>query len=604
MRRRVVRSLCALVALSMLLAAPVAVAQPKPAEPPKAATAIGTGGAAATVDATATRAATAALRRGANAVDAAIVAAAVLGVTEPYSCGIGGGGFMTLYRAATGRVTTIDSRETAPAAFRPTSLLDPTTGEALDFDETVTSGLGVGVPGTVRGWEEALRRYGTWPLRRALRPAIGVARDGFPVDETFHAQTEDNAERFANFGSTRALYLTKGGKARPVGSVQRNRDLAATYRRLAAGGAKAFYEGRMARDVVATARRPPVRRGASATIRPGVMATGDLSDYQARVRRPAGVGYRGLDVYGMAPPSSGGSTVGETLNILEGYADLGTVPRERALHRYLAASAMAYADRGAYLGDPEFFDVPLKGLLSDGFAAERRALIGEQAPSLPQPPGDPFAENGDPSPSNNAPPASVTSARSGSTTHLTVSDREGNVVSYTFTIEQTGGSGMVVPGRGFLLNNELTDFEFEPGKPNSPEPGKRPRSSIAPTIVLERGRPVLALGSPGGATIVTTVLQVLLERLDLGRSLPEAIAAPRVSNRNGATTEAEPAFLRTPEAAALTGRGWKLGEPAAGPEIGAVTAIEFLRRGRTRAAAEPERRGGGAAAVVGVGGPD
>ena len=310
MRRRVVRSLCALVALSMLLAAPVAVAQPKPAEPPKAATAIGTGGAAATVDATATRAATAALRRGANAVDAAIVAAAVLGVTEPYSCGIGGGGFMTVYRAATGRVTTIDSRETAPAAFRPTSLLDPTTGEPLDFDETVTSGLGVGVPGTVRGWEEALRRYGTWPLRRALRPAIGVARDGFPVDETFHAQTEDNAERFANFGSTRALYLTKGGKARPVGSVQRNRDLAATYRRLATGGAKAFYEGRMARDVVATARRPPVRRGASATIRPGVMATGDLSDYQARVRRPAGVGYRGLDVYGMAPPSSGGSTVG------------------------------------------------------------------------------------------------------------------------------------------------------------------------------------------------------------------------------------------------------------------------------------------------------
>jgi gamma-glutamyltranspeptidase / glutathione hydrolase len=598
MRRRVVRSLCALVALSTLLAAPVAVAQPKPAEPPKAATATGTGGAAATVDATATRAATAALRRGANAVDAAIVAAAVLGVTEPYSCGIGGGGFMTVYRAATGRVTTIDSRETAPAAFRPTSLLDPTTGEPLDFDETVTSGLGVGVPGTVRGWEEALRRYGTWPLRRALRPAIGVAREGFPIDETFHAQTEDNAERFANFGSTRALYLTKGGNARPVGSVQRNSDLAATYRRLAAGGAKAFYAGRMARDVVATARRPPVRRGASATIRPGVMATGDLSDYQARVRRPAAVGYRGLDVYGMAPPSSGGSTVGETLNILEGYADLSTVPRERALHRYLAASAMAYADRGAYLGDPEFFDVPLKGLLSDGFAAERRALIGEQAPSLPQPPGDPFAENGDPSPSNNAPPASVTSARNGSTTHLTVSDREGNVVSYTFTIEQTGGSGMVVPGRGFLLNNELTDFEFEPGKPNSPEPGKRPRSSIAPTIVLERDRPVLALGSPGGATIITTVLQVLLERLDLGRSLPEAIAAPRVSNRNGATTEAEPAFLRRPEAAALTGRGWKLGEPAAGPEIGAVTAIEFLRRGRTRAAAEPERRGGGAAAVV------
>jgi gamma-glutamyltranspeptidase/glutathione hydrolase len=597
--RRVVRSLCALVALSALLAAPEALAQPKPEEPPKAPTATGTGGAAATVDATATRAATGALRRGANAVDAAIVAAAVLGVTEPYSCGIGGGGFMTLYRAATGQVTTIDSRETAPAALRPDSLLDPDTGEPLDLDEAITSGLGVGVPGTVRGWEEALRRYGTWPLRRALRPAIGVARDGFAIDETFHAQTEDNAERFANFTSTRTLYLTPGGKARPVGTVQRNRDLAATYRRLAVGGARAFYEGRVAGDVVATVRRPPVRRGVTATIRPGVMATADLSSYQARVRRPTAVGYRGLDVYGMAPPSSGGSTDGEALNILEGYADLGTVPRERALHRFLAASSLAFADRGAYLGDPEFFDVPLKGLLSDGFAAERRALIGEQAPSLPQPPGDPFAENADPSPSTGAPPRpAVTAARSGSTTHLTVSDREGNVVSYTFTIEQTGGSGIVVPGRGFLLNNELTDFEFEPGKPNSPEPGKRPRSSIAPTIVLQRGKPLLAVGSPGGATIITTVLQVLLERLDLGASLPQAIAAPRVSNRNGATTEAEPAFLRTPEAAALTGRGWKLAEPAAGPEIGAVTGIEFLRRGRTLAAAEPERRGGGAAAVV------
>ena len=602
MRRRVVRSLCALVALSMLLAAPVAVAQPKPAEPPKAATAIGTGGAAATVDATATRAATAALRRGANAVDAAIVAAAVLGVTEPYSCGIGGGGFMTLYRAATGRVTTIDSRETAPAAFRPTSLLDPTTGEPLDFDETVTSGLGVGVPGTVRGWEEALRRYGTWPLRRALRPAIGVARDGFPVDETFHAQTEDNAERFANFGP-RARCISRRGEGAPVGSVQRNRDLAATYRRLADARREGFYEGRMARDVVATARRPPVRRGASATIRPGVMATGDLSDYQARVRRPTGSATAGSTSTAWRRPRAAARPSGRPSTSSRG-TRTSAGPARAALHRYLAASAMAYADRGAYLGDPEFFDVPLKGLLSDGFAAERRALIGEQAPSLPAAARRPVRRERRPEPVGNAPPASVTSARSGSTTHLTVSDREGNVVSYTFTIEQTGGSGMVVPGRGFLLNNELTDFEFEPGKPNSPEPGKRPRSSIAPTIVLERGRPVLALGSPGGATIVTTVLQVLLERLDLGRSLPEAIAAPRVSNRNGATTEAEPAFLRTPEAAALTGRGWKLGEPAAGPEIGAVTAIEFLRRGRTRAAAEPERRGGGAAAVVRVGGPD
>ena len=597
MRRRVAPCLCAVIALSAVLAPSAASGQDRRAEPPKRPTATGTGGAAASVDPTATQAAIAALRRGANAVDAAIVAAAVLGVTEPYSCGIGGGGFMTIYSADSGRVTTIDSRETAPAAFAPGSLLDPATGEPLDLDATITSGLSVGTPGTVRGWEEALRRYGSWPLRRALRPAAGVAREGFAVDETFNAQTDDNAERFAQFASTRELYLTPGGKARPVGTIQRNRDLAATYRRIARGGADAFYESAIASDIVAAVRRPPVARG-QAEVRGGPMRRGDLADYQALLRKPAAVRYRGLDVYGMAPPSSGGSTVGEALNVLEGYGDLGDVPREQALHRYLAASELSFADRGAYLGDPAFFDVPLRGLLSGGFAAQRRALISEQAPPAPQAPGDPYPFEADPSPSRNGPPPAAAAARAGSTTHLTVSDREGNVVSYTFTIEQTGGSGIVVPGRGFLLNNELTDFDFEPGKANSPEPGKRPRSSMAPTIVLDDGRPLLALGSPGGATIITTVLQVLLERLDLGQTLPEAIAAPRASNRNGPATEAEPAFLRSPEARALTARGWKLAEPESSPEIGAVAGIEFVRRGRMVAAAEPERRGGGAAAVV------
>jgi gamma-glutamyltranspeptidase / glutathione hydrolase len=290
------------------------------------------------------------------------------------------------------------------------------------------------------------------------------------------------------------------------------------------------------------------------------------------------VGYRGLDVWGMGPPSSGGSTLGEALNILEGYADLAR-DRTRALHLFLEASRLSYADRNAYLADPDFFDVPLDGLLSDSFAAERRALIDETtAATSPVPEGDPRPHS--------------------STTHLVVSDRHGTVVSYTFTIESTGGNGIVVPGYGFLLNNELTDFNFDSTThPNRADAEKRPRSSMAPTIVTRRGEPFLAVGSPGGSMIITTVLQVMLERLELGASLPEAIASPRATQRNTPATTAEPAFIASPEGQELMAR---YGHPefAEVAEIGATTGIEFLRGGKVLAAAEPVRRGGGSAAVV------
>ncbi len=287
----------------------------------------------------------------------------------------------------------------------------------------------------------------------------------------------------------------------------------------------------------------------------------------------------------MGPPSSGGSTVGEALNILEGYRPLGT-DRTQALHRFLEASRYAFADRNKYLGDPDFVNVPLDCLLSDAFAAQRRALITDQAVNASVPGGD------------CGPAGTVAVAQEGpSTTHLTVADKRGFVVSYTFTIESTGGNGIVVPGYGFLLNNELTDFDYSSTTaPNRAEGGKRPRSSMAPTIITRDGRPVLAVGSPGGSMIITTVLQVLVERLELGQSLPEAVAAPRASQRNGATSIAEPAFMQT-EAPALTAdHGHAFGTPQT--EIGAVTGIEFLGRDRFLAAAEPTRRGGGSAAVV------
>jgi gamma-glutamyltranspeptidase/glutathione hydrolase len=494
-------------------------------------------------------------------------------------------------------VSAIDSRETAPAAMGADSFTGLTT-----FEQQRVSGMSVGVPGTVRGWQVALRRFGTWPLRRVLQPGIRAARRGFVVDQTFFDQTDAAKAIFADFPATAALYLDADGTPRDVGTVLRNPDLARTYHRLARRGANAFYRGKLARAILQTVRRPPLRPGATRAVRPGVMTGDDLAAYRALRRSPTRVTHAGLEIYGMAPPSSGGSTVGEALNILADLerragVPLATMPRERALHDYLEASRLAFADRNAYVGDPAFVDVPLRGLLSRSFAAQRAALVGDQALTSPVAPGDP-RDHGRPV----SPTDQVAAARAGSTTHLTVSDRAGNVVSYTFTIEQTGGNGMVVPGYGFLLNNELTDFNLNPdgsstpGQANAVEGGKRPRSSIAPTIALRHGRPVLAVGSPGGATIITTVLQILVNRLDFGMSLPDAIAAPRASQRNVTQTQAEPAFLAQQQIVdALQARGHQFSST---PEIGAATAIELRGDGTAQAAAEPVRRGGGSAMVV------
>jgi gamma-glutamyltranspeptidase/glutathione hydrolase len=577
-----------------LAAAPTTAGAANP--PPKTPIAIGHGGAVATVDADATSVGIGILRRGGNAVDAAVATAAALGVTEPYSAGIGGGGFLVIYDARSGKVTTIDGRETAPAAFREDSFIDPDTARPIPFAEAVTSGLGVGVPGTVRQWEQALERFGTMPLRQLVRPAVRLAESGFVVDQTFRDQTIANQSRFSAFTSTSDLFLP-GGAPPAVDSTFHNPDLARTYRRIAQRGADAFYAGPLARAIVDTVQDPPVAPDATIRVRPGLMQLRDLSAYRAINRRPTKIGYRGLDVYGMAPPSSGGSTVGEALNILERF-DVADMSSTQALHHYLEASRLSFADRNRYVGDPAYVDVPLRELLSDGFATERACLI-DPAGVLAHPaaPGSPDGEYA------GCPAGGGTSAHDHegvSTTHLTVADRWGNVVSYTFTIEQTGGSGIVVPGYGFLLNNELTDFNFGPPTagvpdPNLPAPGKRPRSSMSPTIVLRGGRPVLALGSPGGSTIITTVLQVLVNRIDLGMSLLDAVAAPRATQRNTATTLGEPAFLALPEREQLEALGHSF---AGTPEIGAATAIEFFGGGRLRAVAEPSRRGGGSAAVV------
>ena len=428
-------------------------------------------------------------------------------------------------------------------------------------------------------------------LAHVLEPAIGIATSGFVVDQVFADQTQQNLDYFNDLAATARLFLDPDGTPRDVGSVFRNPELARTYGVLSQQGPAGFYRT-IAPSIVDAVRRPLVRPSANHRWRPGLITATDLERYLAPERPPTHVNYRGFDVYGMAPPSSGGSTIGEALNILEGF-DMPGASTETARHLVLEASRFSFADRNAYLADPDFFHVPIRGLLSDGYASQRRGLITDRAALSPVPPGDPYPFDSAPAPP--AGPAEAASTRSGSTTHISVTDRFRNTVSYTFTIESSGGSGIVVPGFGFLLNNELTDFSFNStAHPNRAEGGKRPRSSMAPTIVLRGGAPLYALGSPGGSMIITTVLQILSDRLDRGLTLPEAIAAPRASQRNTATTAVEPAFLATPEAEALRRRGHVF---TVTPEIGAANGIEIFPGGRVLAAAEPLRRGGGSAMV-------
>ncbi|WP_045731758.1 gamma-glutamyltransferase [Pseudarthrobacter chlorophenolicus] len=581
-------------------------------QPEKKATATGYGGAVSTVDADASAAAIKVLRKGGNAVDAAVAAAATLGVTEPYSAGIGGGGYFVYYDAKSGEVHTLDGRETAPAAMPNDAFIDPKTGKAYNFTpELVTSGVSVGVPGTAATWERALERWGSLSLGDALKPAIDVADNGFTVDSTFNLQTAENQVRFEAFPSTSELYLP-GGKAPAVGSVLKNPDLAATYRLLGDEGTDAFYEGPLAEEIAATVQNPPKTATTKLPVPKGFMTAEDLANYEVLNQDPTHVEYRGYDVYGMAPSSSGGTTVGEALNILAPF-ELPDLVRGKGnsknqsdvLHHYLEASALAFADRAKYVGDPKFVDVPTEALLDDVFGKERACNIDPRKAAV-KPVAAGYVENYDGT--CDVAPAAGEDAKDTeniNTTNLTVSDKWGNVVEYTLTIEQTGGSGIVVPGRGFILNNELTDFStvYDEADPNRIQPGKRPRSSMSPTIVLKDGDPFLALGSPGGSTIITTVLQTLVNRIDLGMSIEDAVAAPRASQRNTANVTAEQGFIDSPSGKVLAAKfGHKFaaaGSPGtSAAEIGAATAIEFNRDGGVTAVAEPERRGGGSAMVV------
>lgn len=564
--------------------------------------ATGTGGAVASVDERATQIGLEVLRLGGNAVDAAVATAAAVGVTDPFSAGIGGGGFMLIYRPESATVVTLDGREAAPTAVTAELFKDPDseTGDNLPFfPNRISSGLAVGVPGTPLNWATALARYGTRSLAAVLQPAIALAESGFTVDETFAAQVTANQERFAAFTSTRQLYLPDD-RVPAVGSRFRNPDLANTYRRLATIGINDFYRGEIAQAIAQTVQAPPVVASPPFKVWPGGMTTADIDRYAVRVRPPITSTYRGYQLFGMGLPSSGGITVAQTLKLLEGF-NLRQMDRAEALHWLIEAERLAFSDRNAYLGDPEYVDVPLMGLLDDDYIAARRSQLPRTAPAdeatFQAIAGDPLPYQQDPSPSLTVlPTVSQTQAAGGlSTTHITVVDRDGMAVAYTLTLESTGGSGMVVPGYGFILNNELTDFNPDAPHPNVPEPGKRPRSSIAPTIALAPDGSLLAFGSPGGSTIITTVLNIAVNVMDFGMSLEDAIAAPRISQRNSGATLVDQGFETTEIGKNLLAQGHQL---TAAEEIGAATGITVNSSGEITAVAEPTRRGGGSALVL------
>ena len=466
-------------------------------------------------EATATRIGVDVLKAGGNAVDAAVAVGFTLAVTLPRAGNLGGGGFMLVHLAKRNETIAIDYRETAPAAITRDSFLDA-SGNA-DPRKSLDSGLGVGVPGTVAGLAQAHRDYGSgkFTLAALIAPAIRLARDGIAVDDDLADSLPVAQPRLARWPSSAGIFLKENGVALGRGDRLLQADLATSLEAIALQGPDAFYRGAIGDKIAASVRAAG-----------GVMTAADLVNYRVVARKPVRGTYRGYDVLSMPPPSSGGVHLVQLLNMLEqsplhasgaGSAD--------TLHLMIEAMKLAYADRAEYLGDPDFVRVPMQGLMSKAYAQKLFAGIAPERarPARDIKPGNPPRSEGD------------------NTTHYSVIDRYGNAVSNTYTLNLSYGLGLVADGAGILLNNELDDFAAKAGAPNAyglvggdanaPAPGKRPLSSMTPTILLKDGKAVLVTGSPGGSRIITTVLQVILNAIDHGMNIAEAVMAPRVHHQ-------------------------------------------------------------------------
>lgn len=511
------------------------------------------------------------LREGGSAADAMVAVQAVLGLVEPQSSGLGGGAFLVWYDAASGAVTTLDARETAPLAAGPRYLLDE-DGEPLDFWDAVVSGRAVGVPGTPRLLEEAHRRWGraNWP--GLFAEAIALAEEGFTVSPRLAESVASGAGRLAAFVPTAAYFLPDGAPL-AAGARLTNPDYADTLRQIAARGADAFYTGDIAADILTATRT---------AAHPGLLTPEDLARYRVIERPAVCAPYRGHEVCGMGPPSSGGVAVAQILGLLEPFDLAALDPQDLTARRLMGdATRLAFADRGRYLADSDFVPVPLQGLIEPTYLAERADLLRRDN-ALPEvAPGQPDWDHarlwGD-----------DRQVERPATSHISIVDAAGNVLSMTTTIESGFGSRLFV--RGFLLNNELTDFSFrshDGGWPiaNRVEPGKRPRSSMAPTIVLRDGVPILAIGSPGGATIIGYTVQAIIAHLDWEMDVQQVVSMPHLVNSFG-TYALEEGSWAADLAGELEALGYQTNVTTLNSGLHAIAMGERLRGG-----ADPRREG-------------
>lgn len=498
--------------------------EPLPAGKPSGAPALGHRQMIATAHPLASQAGLEVLRAGGSAIDAAIAAQMVLNLVEPQHSGIGGGGFLLFFDAEAGKLVAYDGRETAPASARPDMFLDA-DGKPREFFDAVVGGLSVGVPGLLRMLEAAHRDYGRRPWRSLFQPAIELAENGFPMSPRLHRMiAQDSYLRTSPEAA--GIFYDDAGQPWPVGMLLTNRAFADTLRRIAEDGASAFYEGEIAKDIVRTVR--------FAARNPAFLTEADLASYRPIKRDAVCRAYRVWRVCGMPPPSSGGVATLQILGLLEPFDLSGAAPESLgAVHWIAEASRLAFADRDAYIADPDFVHVPMAALLSPAYLAERRRLIADHAAPGPVEAGQPTEVI------TGADMRSIRGDAAVSTTHVSVIDERGNAVAMTTTIENTFGSRLMV--RGFLLNNELTDFSFVPKRDGVPvanraEPGKRPRSSIAPTLVFDDGGHVMmTVGSPGGPQIIGYVVKTLVGVLDWDLDIQNAIDLPNFVNRNGPT---------------------------------------------------------------------
>jgi gamma-glutamyltranspeptidase/glutathione hydrolase len=520
------------------------------------------------------------IAKGGNAIDAMVAVQTVLGLVEPQSSGLGGGAFLVYYDAASKKMTTFDGREKAPMQATPKLFLDD-QGQPLKFMDAVVGGRSVGTPGTVRLLADVHKRYGKAEWASLFAPAEKLATDGFEVSPRLASLIAAEGDRLKKYEGPRAYFFDQAGAPLKAGTILKNPAYAETLSAIAKDGAEAFYKGAIAEAIVKTVRE--------ATDNPGVLSLADFENYGIKERDPVCLTYRALDVCGMGPPSSGGVAIGQMLGMMENFDLKGFGPDNVQSWRILGdAQRLAFADRERYLADTDFVPLPIKGLMEKTYLGARAKLL-DGDPANPKALGKDAVKAGEPEWDHALLFGRDAALEMPSTSHFVIVDKQGNVLSMTTTIESGFGSRLMT--NGFLLNNELTDFSFKThdnGLPvaNRVEPGKRPRSSMAPTIVMKDGKPLLAIGSPGGSQIIGYVAQALVAYIDWGMPVEQIVAQPHLINRFG-TYDIEAGTTAEKFAEPLKALGYevKVGEMNSG-----LHAIEITDKGLV-GSADPRREG-------------